>query len=98
MQQVVTINLNGRAYQFDEDAYEAIHAYLDREEMAPVEATSDSAEQKPGPQGGDCGLQRNRQNVGGERRVESSQRLSGWSSDDGAAGAELRSVTFALKD
>ena len=53
MQKVVTINLNGQAYQSDEDAYEAIHAYLDREEMAPVEATSDSAAQKAGPQSGD---------------------------------------------
>ena len=30
MHKVVTINLNGQAYQFDEDAYEAIRAYLDR--------------------------------------------------------------------
>jgi phage shock protein PspC (stress-responsive transcriptional regulator) len=94
MQKVVTINLNGQAYQFDEDAYEAIHVYLDRaeaklhdnpdraeiladleqaiadkcrrylnahktviaaaeirvvlEEMGPVEAASDGAEQKGG--------------------------------------------------
>jgi phage shock protein PspC (stress-responsive transcriptional regulator) len=32
MHKVVTINLNGQAYQFDEDAYEAIRAYLDRAE------------------------------------------------------------------
>lgn len=32
MHKVVTINLNGQAYQFDEDAYETIHAYLDRAE------------------------------------------------------------------
>jgi hypothetical protein len=32
MHKVVTINLNGQAYQFDEDSYDAIHAYLDRAE------------------------------------------------------------------
>jgi phage shock protein PspC (stress-responsive transcriptional regulator) len=32
MHKVVTINLNGQAYQFDEDAYEAIRAYLARAE------------------------------------------------------------------
>ena len=32
MHKVVTINLNGRAYQFDEDAFDAIRAYLDRAE------------------------------------------------------------------
>jgi phage shock protein PspC (stress-responsive transcriptional regulator) len=29
MQRVTTINLNGRAYQLDEDAYDALRAYLD---------------------------------------------------------------------
>jgi phage shock protein PspC (stress-responsive transcriptional regulator) len=29
MQKVITINLNGNAYQFDEDAYEALVAYLE---------------------------------------------------------------------
>jgi phage shock protein PspC (stress-responsive transcriptional regulator) len=33
MHKVVTINLNGQAYQFDEDAYEGIRAYLDRAEV-----------------------------------------------------------------
>ena len=32
MHKVVTINLNGQAYQFDDDAYEAIRAYLARAE------------------------------------------------------------------
>jgi phage shock protein PspC (stress-responsive transcriptional regulator) len=32
MHKVVTINLNGQAYQFDEDAYDALRAYLDRAE------------------------------------------------------------------
>ena len=32
MHKVVTINLNGRAYQFDENAFDAIRAYLDRAE------------------------------------------------------------------
>ena len=32
MHKVVTINLNGQAYQFDEDAYDRIRAYLDRAE------------------------------------------------------------------
>ena len=30
MHRVVTINLNGQAYQFDEDAYDALRVYLDR--------------------------------------------------------------------
>jgi phage shock protein PspC (stress-responsive transcriptional regulator) len=30
MQRVITINLNGNAYQFDEDAYQALVAYLER--------------------------------------------------------------------
>jgi phage shock protein PspC (stress-responsive transcriptional regulator) len=30
MQKVISINLNGNAYQFDEDAYQALVAYLDR--------------------------------------------------------------------
>jgi phage shock protein PspC (stress-responsive transcriptional regulator) len=33
MHRVVTINLNGQAYQFDEDAYATLHAYLDRAEQ-----------------------------------------------------------------
>jgi phage shock protein PspC (stress-responsive transcriptional regulator) len=33
MHKVVTINLNGQAYQFDEDAYDALHVYLDRAEQ-----------------------------------------------------------------
>ena len=28
MQKVITINLNGNAYQLDEDGYEALRAYL----------------------------------------------------------------------
>ena len=32
MHKVVTINLNGQAYQFDEDAYDALRVYLDRAE------------------------------------------------------------------
>lgn len=32
MHKVVTINLNGHAYQFDEDAYDAIRGYLGRAE------------------------------------------------------------------
>jgi CHASE3 domain sensor protein len=43
MHKVVTINLNGQAYQFDEDAYEAIHAYLDRAE-AQLHDNPDRAE------------------------------------------------------
>ena len=33
MQKVIAINLNGRAYQLDEPAYEALRAYLDRAEV-----------------------------------------------------------------
>lgn len=43
MQKVVTINLNGQAYQFDEDAYEAIQIYLDRAE-AQLHDNPDRAE------------------------------------------------------
>jgi hypothetical protein len=32
MHKVVTINLNGQAYQFDGEACEALRAYLDRAE------------------------------------------------------------------
>lgn len=32
MHRVVTINLNGQAYQLDENAYDALRAYLDRAE------------------------------------------------------------------
>jgi len=32
MQKVITINLNGRAYQLDESAYEALRAYLNAAE------------------------------------------------------------------
>ena len=32
MHTVVTINLNDQAYQFDEDAYDALRAYLGRAE------------------------------------------------------------------
>jgi phage shock protein PspC (stress-responsive transcriptional regulator) len=43
MHKVVTINLNGQAYQFDEDAYEAIRGYLDRAE-AQLRDNPDRAE------------------------------------------------------
>src|SRR5262245_41829889 len=43
MHKVVTINLNGRAYQFDENAFEAIRAYLDRAE-AQLRQNPDRAE------------------------------------------------------
>jgi phage shock protein PspC (stress-responsive transcriptional regulator) len=33
MQKVITINLNGNAYQLEEAAYESLHAYLDRAEV-----------------------------------------------------------------
>src|SRR5689334_2231790 len=32
MHKVVTINLNGQAYQFDENAYDALRVYLERAE------------------------------------------------------------------
>jgi CHASE3 domain sensor protein len=32
MQKVISINLNGNAYQLDDTAYEALRAYLDRAE------------------------------------------------------------------
>jgi hypothetical protein len=32
MQKVITINLNGNAYQLDETGYEALRAYLDHAE------------------------------------------------------------------
>ena len=34
MQKVINVNLNGNAYQLDEDAYAALRAYLDRAEAA----------------------------------------------------------------
>jgi phage shock protein PspC (stress-responsive transcriptional regulator) len=43
MQKVVIINLNGRAYQLDEAAYDALRAYLDRAE-AQLAANPDRAE------------------------------------------------------
>src|SRR5262245_64985703 len=43
MPKVVTINLNGQAYQFDEDAYDRIRAYLDRAE-AQLHDNPDRAE------------------------------------------------------
>ena len=43
MHKVVTINLNGQAYQFDEDAYERIRAYLGRAE-AQLHDNPDRAE------------------------------------------------------
>jgi phage shock protein PspC (stress-responsive transcriptional regulator) len=43
MQKVVTINLNGRAYQLDEGAYEALRAYLGRAE-AQLATNPDKAE------------------------------------------------------
>ena len=43
MHKVVTINLNGQAYQFDEDAYDAIRAYLGRAE-AQLRDNPDRAE------------------------------------------------------
>jgi hypothetical protein len=43
MQHVITINLNGNAYQLDEDACDALRAYLGRAE-AELEANPDKAE------------------------------------------------------
>ena len=43
MQKVVIINLNGRAYQLDEGAYDALRAYLDRAETQ-LAANPDQAE------------------------------------------------------
>jgi phage shock protein PspC (stress-responsive transcriptional regulator) len=43
MHKVVTINLNGRAYQLDENAFDALHAYLDRAE-AKLRENPDRAE------------------------------------------------------
>ena len=43
MQKVVIINLNGRAYQLDEAAYDALRAYLDRAE-AQLASNPDKAE------------------------------------------------------
>ena len=43
MQKVVSINLNGNAYQLDEEAYEALHAYLERSQ-ARLQANPDRAE------------------------------------------------------
>ena len=43
MHKVVTINLNGQAYQFDDDAYDAIRAYLERAE-AQLRENPDRAE------------------------------------------------------
>lgn len=43
MQKVITINLNGNAYQLDEHGYEALHAYLERAE-AQLGANPDKAE------------------------------------------------------
>ena len=43
MQKVVTINLNGQACQFDENAYDAIRAYRDRAE-AQLHHNPDRAE------------------------------------------------------
>ena len=43
MQKVVTINLNGRAYQLDENGYDALRAYLDRAD-AQLKDNPDRAE------------------------------------------------------
>ena len=43
MQKVITINLNGHAYQLDESGYEALRAYLDRAEQE-LEDNPDRAE------------------------------------------------------
>src|SRR6058998_1010218 len=34
MQKVINVNLNGNAYQLDEDAYAALRSYVDRAEAA----------------------------------------------------------------
>jgi phage shock protein PspC (stress-responsive transcriptional regulator) len=43
MQKVITINLNGNAYQLDEQGYEALHAYLVHAE-AQLEGNPDASE------------------------------------------------------
>jgi phage shock protein PspC (stress-responsive transcriptional regulator) len=43
MHKVVTINLNGQAYQFDEDAFDALRVYLDRAETQ-LKANPDRSE------------------------------------------------------
>jgi phage shock protein PspC (stress-responsive transcriptional regulator) len=43
MQKVIIVNLNGNAYQLDENAYEALHAYLDAAE-AQLATNPDKAE------------------------------------------------------
>jgi phage shock protein PspC (stress-responsive transcriptional regulator) len=43
MQKVVTINLNGNAYQLDEEGYAVLHAYLERAQ-ARLQANPDRAE------------------------------------------------------
>jgi hypothetical protein len=43
MQKVVTINLNGRAYQLDENGYDVLRAYLDRAD-AQLKDNPDRAE------------------------------------------------------
>ena len=43
MQKVITINLNGNAYQLDESGYEALHKYLADASRA-LESNPDRAE------------------------------------------------------
>ncbi len=48
MQKVITINLNGNAYQLDETGYDALRAYLDHAD-AQLGANPDKARDHSGP-------------------------------------------------